>query len=303
MVELGTLGADRVDQLADLVRVCGLDSWIDEAALMRYMLQDPTSPPEMRLLAFRAGELCGFCGAALRDGQAYVQLFGVAPPFRRQGIGSQLFGEIEARALARGIQQVQVTGVPGGYFYPGVPLDATAAICLLERRGYHTDRVSRIDMDVDLLAADLDTREGARALERQGISVRRASPGEVPEIVHFAEQHFSRAWGLEAAGADGPEPTLFAAWYQGQVVGFAVYDTLGHARFGPTGTRPDMRQRGIGSVLLKRCMQAMRDRGDRHAQIIWVGPIGFYARSVGARIHRAYWSFSKDLTRAGRGGE
>jgi len=295
MVEIEILSADRVDALAGLVSACNLGDWIDEAALMRYMLADPTSPAEMRLLAIQDGEACGFCGAALRDGQAYVHLFGVAPLYRRQGIGSQLLGEIEARALARGVQQIQVTGAPGGYFFPGVPVDATAAICLLERRGYRTDRTSRVDMDVDLLTADLDTTEELGALAKQGITLRRASRAEVPEVAHFAEQHFSRNWGLEAAGADGPEPTLLAAWYQGEVVSFAVYDTLGHARFGPTGTRPDMRGRGIGGVLLKHCMETMRERGDEHAQIIWVGPIGFYARAVGAQIHRAYWSFAKDL--------
>ncbi|MGI6380145.1 MAG: GNAT family N-acetyltransferase [Anaerolineae bacterium] len=295
MVELQVLGADDIGCVAELVRTCGLDAWIDEAALRRHMLADLSSPPDMRLLAVQGGEPCGFCSAALRDGQAYVQLFGVAPPFRRQGIGSQLLGEIEARALARGIQRVQVAGVSGGYFYPGVPVDATPAICLLERRGYRTDRTSRVDMDVDLTAVDLDTRDAVEELGAQGISVRRVASGEVSQVVHFAEQYFSRTWGLEAAAADGDEPTLYAAWYQGEVVSFAVYDALGHARFGPTGTRPDMRQRGIGGVLLKRCMETMRDRGDRHAQIIWVGPIGFYARAVGARVSRAYWGFAKDL--------
>ncbi len=295
MVELQVLGADHIGRVAKLVRDCGLDGWIDAAALRRHMLADPTSPPDMRLVAVQGGKPCGFCSAALRDGQAYVQLFGVAPPFRRQGIGSQLLGEVEARALARGIQRVQVAGVSGGYFYPGVPVDATPALCLLERRGYRTDRTSRVDMDVDLTAADLDTRDAVEALGAQGISVRRVASGEVPQVVHFAEQYFSRTWGLEAAAADGEEPTLYAAWYQGEVVSFAVYDALGHARFGPTGTRPDMRQRGIGGVLLKRCMEAMRDRGDRHAQIIWVGPIGFYARAVGANVSRAYWGFAKDL--------
>ncbi len=34
------------------------------------------------------------------------------------------------------------------------------------------------------------------------------------------------------------------------------------------------------------------------AAIGWAGPIGYYARAVGARIHRVYWSFAKALAEA-----
>ncbi|MGC9358872.1 MAG: GNAT family N-acetyltransferase [Anaerolineae bacterium] len=298
MIALMTVGPEGASILADLARACGLDDWIDARAVTRFLLADPTSPPELRLLAVCDGIPCGFAGASLREGQAVVQLFGVIPEHRREGIGTRLLTELEARARDRGITRIQVTGVPGGYFYPGVPLDATPAICLLERCGYRTDRTCRVDMDVDLTTADLNTSARVEALAGQGVQVRRATRSEVPAVARFAEQHFSRAWGIEVQGAvaaDADEPPLFAAWHQGEVVSFAVYDTLGHARFGPTGTRPDMRQRGIGTVLLKLCLASMRSRGDLHAQIIWVGPIGFYARAVNARIHRAYWSYGKDL--------
>ena len=64
MVEIEILSADRVDALAGLVSACDLGDWIDEAALMRYMLAHPTSPPEMRLLAIQDGEASGLFGAA-----------------------------------------------------------------------------------------------------------------------------------------------------------------------------------------------------------------------------------------------
>ena len=61
MVELQVLGADDIGCVAELVRTCGLDAWIDEAALRRHMLADLSSPPDMRLLAVQGGEPCGFC--------------------------------------------------------------------------------------------------------------------------------------------------------------------------------------------------------------------------------------------------
>jgi len=298
MVVLKMVDPDDAPLLADLAQACGLDGWIDARAVTRFLLADPTSPPEMRLLAVCDGTPCGFAGASLREGQAVVQLFGVIPQHRREGIAARLLTELEGRARDRGMTSMQVTGVPGGYFFPGVPIDATPAICLLEKRGYRTDRNCRVDMDVDLMAADLDTSAQVESLAGQGVQVRRATRPEIDAVARFAEQHFSRAWGMEVQGAvaaDADELPLFAAWHQGEVVSFAVYDTLGHARFGPTGTRPDMRQRGIATILLKLCLASMRSRGDAHAQIIWVGPIGFYARAVNARIHRAYWSYGKEL--------
>jgi len=37
------------------------------------------------------------------------------------------------------------------------------------------------------------------------------------------------------------------------------------------------------------------ERGEAQATIGWVGPIAYYARSVGAEIHRAYWLLKKPL--------
>ncbi|MCD6302250.1 MAG: GNAT family N-acetyltransferase, partial [Anaerolineae bacterium] len=182
MIAFSTAGPEDVHVLADLVRACGLDVWIDENALTRFLLGDPTSPADLRLVAVCDGTPCGFAGASLREGQAIIQLFGVVPEHRRRGIASQLLATLESRVLERGITRIQVTGVAGGYFYPGVPLDATPAICLLERHGYRTDRVCRVDMDVDLTMADLETSAQVAALTKQGVQVRRATRAEVPVV-------------------------------------------------------------------------------------------------------------------------
>jgi mycothiol synthase len=80
-----------------------------------------------------------------------------------------------------------------------------------------------------------------------------------------------------------------------RVVSFAAYDVTGLGRFGPTGTHPDYRQRGIGGTLLKLCLHSLRERGDPMAEIIWVGPVAYYARTVSARISRVFWNFNKGL--------
>jgi hypothetical protein len=61
------------------------------------------------------------------------------------------------------------------------------------------------------------------------------------------------------------------------------------------GTDPSMRRSGIGSVLLRRCLADMAAEGRDRADIAWVGPVGFYARGVGARISRVFWLYGRDL--------
>jgi hypothetical protein len=61
------------------------------------------------------------------------------------------------------------------------------------------------------------------------------------------------------------------------------------------GTDAAERQHGIGTVLLKRCLADMKSAGLETARIGWVGPVGFYARVLGARVERVYWFYRKAL--------
>jgi hypothetical protein len=61
------------------------------------------------------------------------------------------------------------------------------------------------------------------------------------------------------------------------------------------GTGGELRKLGIGGVLLRRCLNDMRELGHvRTAQIGWVGPIPFYARTVDAYVERVYWMYRRD---------
>jgi len=169
-------------------------------------------------------------------------------------------------------------------------------VIFLLRRGYSTDRTTRVDMCVDLTRADLATSAVEERLAGEGIALRRATPEEIPAVSAFAANGFSAMWRAETADAARFDPpALFVALSQGEIIGFAAYDVTGEDRFGPMGTRPDYRQRGIGEALLRMCLRSIRDRGSATAEISWAGPLAFYARAVDARISRVYWVFRKAL--------
>jgi len=257
---------------------------------------DATCLPKLLLLAQEGSRVVGYCFACLRGDRGVVKLFGVEGSMRRRGIGDALFDAVEARLREEGAREVAVEGAAPNLFLPGVSLEHTDAICFLLRRGYQTDRTCRVDMDVDLAQANLDTGDAESRLLAKGIAIRRAGPEDLSATADMALKHFSEAWRCEVldAGNYAPMP-LFIALHEGRVVSFAAYDVSGPARFGPTGTDPFYREQGIGGVLLKLCLRDIRDRGDPVAEIGWAGPLGFYARAVGARICRAYWCFEKPL--------
>jgi len=50
--------------------------------------------------------------------------------------------------------------------------------------------------------------------------------------------------------------------------------------------------------LLRLCLRDLRDQGWQDAEISWAGPVDYYARAIGAVVHKAYWVFTKQLDSA-----
>ena len=72
-------------------------------------------------------------------------------------------------------------------------------------------------------------------------------------------------------------------------------NNFGTGWFGPMGTHPDLRGMGIGEILLKRCLQDMKEEGLEYSTIPWVAPIAFYSHYCYAMIERVFWRFEKSL--------
>ncbi len=299
-MRIAEMRADDLSALYDLMRASGRHPRLTPAWLEHCTLGDATSPTDLRLLSWEGAELVGACLACVRAGSGLVKWFDVHPGWRRRGLGMALFDELEARLRARGVADVAVKAAAPNYFAPGVDISYTDAVCFLLARGFKTDRNALVDMTVNLTSADLDSAAAERALAEQGIALRRARCDEVAAVAAFALGEFSVGWLQEVIEAQDYEPLpLFAAFRGADVLSFAVTEVTGPARFGPTGTRRDMRGRGLGGALLKMALRDLRDRGAASADIGWVGPLAFYARAVDARITRAYWRFEKTLAAPG----
>lgn len=144
-----------------------------------------------------------------------------------------------------------------------------------------------------------DTGADEDRLSPMGIAVRRAGPEDESLLDAFFARHFGADWLMETSLAmNNDPPGLHLALAENRVIAFSGHSSQNRefGFFGPMGTAPEARGKGIGRVLLRRCLNDLRDAGHKTSVIPWVGPISFYARHCGARVDRVFWRYRKQLT-------
>jgi mycothiol synthase len=248
------------------------------------------------------GDILGACYGSVgpeSSGQpdGHVDMLAVSRPAWGRGIGRTLLGRMEELLAERGAVAVVLTGNPPVYLWPGVDARYTAMTCLAARAGYER-YAEEVDMAVDLRATDLDCARDTARLAAVGLTVRRAERAESERLVSWLRDGpwGHSTWPEEVAATLARQPAgCHVACRRERYVGFACHGSVRRGWFGPMGTLEEERGHGIGSVLLRRCLSDMRAAGSQDAMIGWVGPVPFYARSVGARVRRVYWLYRKDL--------
>ena len=249
-------------------------------------------------LAKDQGQLLGFMQTVSRptESKAWLGLFATSGEHRRQQVAATLFRHVLSDWRAAGIQQVEALALPGNYFTPGIDPRYTDALCLLEHLGF--ERFSDCANLIAPLEQSFDTNQDELRLAEVGINIRRATAYDEQNLDEFFHQQFGSAWRQEATLAcQNDPPALHLATQNGRVIAFSAHSSQNRewGFFGPMGTTPAARGKSIGRVLLRRCLNDLRDAGHQTAIIPWVGPIRFYARHVGARVDRVFWRYRLSL--------
>lgn len=264
------------------------------------LLEEPDPEQSIRLVIRDGERLLGVMATGVRgageDRFPAVNLFAVHPDVRRRGLATVLLAETEARVREAGFPALRVGRAAPIYFWPGVDLRYTPALCLLQRHGYaRTD--DAVNMQVDLHASSWDTREAEATLAADGYVVRRLRPGDREHFTRRLREVWGPTWEYEAACSLRNDPvSTWLATESGQIRAFASYNVTAFSNgFGPTGTDEALRGRGLGRVLFHRCMADLRELGHGECEVCWVGPVSFYARIANAWIHRVFWSLEKQL--------
>ena len=125
-----------------------------------------------------------------------------------------------------------------------------------------------------------------RRAEAAGLRIQRAMPWDRAAACAFIEKEFSVRWADEAELAFVRQPiSMFLAFREREIAGFAAYEVSTRGYFGPTGVREDLRGSGAGAALLFRCLESMRELGYAYAVIGGVFEAQpFYEKVCGAFV-------------------
>lgn len=130
-----------------------------------------------------------------------------------------------------------------------------------------------------------DSREALEKLRAAGIEIKRGIAPEKHHVSKWVSEKFSKGWASECDAAFAHQPcSCFVAVKDTKIVGFACYDATARGFFGPIGVDEALKQPGLGTGLLLRTLEAMREAGYGYAVIGWAGPIDFFKKTVGATV-------------------
>ncbi|MBW9209563.1 GNAT family N-acetyltransferase [Mumia sp. zg.B21] len=289
--------ADDRTAVLDLLRAGLPDDAGDDTGGLEHLLWGALDDQRLAFLAERGGEVVGgaFGSVAERDGtvRAYVTVVVVGEGHRRSGVGRLLMTALEEAAAARGATGIQAGGSAPAYWWPGVDTADEGTTAFFAACGYEPpDGPPATNLDVDL-ATHVDL---VRAATPASVPLRRLRLEEWPAFEAWMRETWGETWAAEAGAALLRQPvSCFVAVEDGAYLGFAAYDTNRAGWFGPMGSSPAARGRGIGSALLRACLSDYVDAGRTSCEIAWVGPVDFYARTVGAVPGRTFLALRKPL--------
>lgn len=129
-----------------------------------------------------------------------------------------------------------------------------------------------------------ENRELEERLRGQGIRVNRVIPPNYDLLLEFIGEHFSKMWVSETKAALANHPaSCYIAVQDGKIIGFACYNATAKDYFGPTGVAEEHRGKGVGTLLLLKCLLALKEEGYGYAIIGWSDDATpFYQKIVGA---------------------
>jgi len=261
---------------------------------------DPDWNTESTFIAEKQGHIVGFMQGVFRAFRGkrygYIKLMAVEKSCRKQGIAKSMYLQLENYFMANNVDVVRIYDVPLNYFMPGIDPRYTAAVCFAERMGFQRNGDTS-NLDVELQNQDWSVVAKIEKLREQNIEISRATVADRAEISELLSNDW-QLWQYEVDRAfESNPPSIHIARLNGKIRAFSAHNgnNKGTGWFGPMLTHDDMRGKGIGGVLLKLCLQDMKDEGFEKSIIPWVGPIPFYAHHANAKVARIFWRYEKKL--------
>lgn len=269
----------------ELLERCLHADRITPEVFQRKVLLDQNFDVRGAPVALSGGKIVGFALGLVRKvriedavddfDRSWITLIAVDSEFRRKGIASRLVAELENYFRKKGCTTTWVSPYAPNYFIPGVDVAAyPEALGFFSSLGFE-EILRPLAMDADMGEFRIPDWVLKKEAELNGVvAVEPFRPELILPLLDWMRQEFPGDWQRYAResmtritlGEFEPD-NVWIAHEHGRVVGYAQHGLDG--RFGPFGVSASQRGRGIGAVLLFRCMDAMRNKGLRRAWLLW----------------------------------
>jgi mycothiol synthase len=220
-----------------------------------------------------------------------LRILAVRPGARGRGVGSALLEHAERAVKDGGGTRLRTLDLPGNYLSPGIDVRNSDTIAWFEKRGWQRAR--------ELTNVLIDVRNNPRVRAPSpvpGYQLRRATDDDGAALAAAIAAEFPGGWPFEMTRALTVGGVHVAIAEDGTYAAFACHDgnNQGLGWFGPAGTWPAHRGKGLGEALLLACLLDVKKAHDV-CEVAWVGPRAFYEKAVGVAGERRFVVLQKDL--------
>lgn len=297
-----TFSEDLIKPVAKLCRQNMRRDIMPDFLLHEKTVEDPDFQNELTLVGFseHVDSPIAFLQGVIRKRDAvkmgYVKLLCVDSNERRKGYAKALYENVEQKMKQQDVNVIRVYESFPNYFMPGIDPFYTEAVCFFERLGFKKFGDTS-NLITDLSAENFDTDAEEKKLLQEEIIIKRAEEKDKSKVFEWLTRNFAGWYGEVSSAYQNNPITLFTAEREGELVAFSAHEgnNKGTGWFGPMGTDSSLRGKGVGGILLKKCLKDMKEMGFVKAIIPWVGPIPFYMHYANAKVERIFWRYEKNI--------
>ncbi len=289
-----------LDALLELFNVSMPRDRFTKELLIENVIEDMVENPELCLSVYKDDKMVTFAMGVIRHREnedvGYIKFICTHPDYRRQGIAKELYSRIEKGIRENNVEKIRLIESWPNYYMPGIDPFYTEAVAFFERLGY-VKVGDAANLICDLESQDFDTSDNEEKVRANGIEIRRAEESDFDAMMTWANDNF-KAWRFEINNTFKNDPiSLHIALLNGEVIAFSAHESNnpGLGWFGPVGTTEAARGKGVGGILLKRCLHDMKESGYKKAIIPWVANIPFYMHYINSKVNRVFWRYEKKL--------
>jgi GNAT superfamily N-acetyltransferase len=254
------------------------------------VLLDENFDPSTLLLAKENEKLVGFVIGAYakrmplgdhdpKGTRSWITVLAVHPRSSLREVGGSLIAEIEKRFRSLGKTECVVSGYPPGYFTPGIDKSAYGPLLELFQSSGYAPYHEALSMDASIVLFEITDKVNTqqKKLSEEGIEVRAYRRSDLVKFLDFLERTMQTDWVRverrnlrKMSEGSFRKEQITVVTKDDDIIGYCQFEG---SHFGPFGVGEKFQGKGIGTVLLARAIERMKQAGHHNAWVMWTDDV------------------------------